>query len=203
MRHLLIRLNVLLPLLVLAPAAWAHPGHGLHVHTAFGAFSAGFVHPFSGLDHILAMVAVGLWAAQMGGRALWAVPLSFVVTMAVGGALGVAGVPLPGVELGIAGSVLVFGLLITVGARLPLAMGMALTALFALFHGYAHGAELVAGASALAYGAGFVVATAALHGLGLGAGVTARGQLPGRAIRIGGGAIAGAGAYLLALLALA
>ena len=202
MKHLLKRLNVLLPLLALAPAAWAHPGHGLHVHTALGVFSAGFSHPFSGLDHILAMVAVGLWAAQMGGRALWAVPLSFVVAMALGGALGVGGVPLPGVELGIAGSVMVFGLLITVGARLPLAAGMALTALFALFHGHAHGAELAAGASALTYGAGFVLATATLHGLGLAAGVIARGQLPGRLLRFGGAAIAAGGAYLLAALVL-
>ena len=202
MKHLMKRLNVLLPLLVLAPAAWAHPGHGLHVHTALGAFSVGFAHPFSGLDHILAMVAVGLWAAQMGGRALWAVPLSFVAAMSIGGALGMAGVPLPGVELGIAGSVLVFGLLITVGIRLPLVAGMALTALFAVFHGHAHGAELVAGASALAYGAGFVAATLALHALGLVAGVAATGRLPGRLLRLGGAAIAAAGAYLVAALAL-
>ncbi len=158
----------------------------------------GVEHPFSGLDHILAMVAVGLWAAQLGGRALWLVPLTFVLTMAVGGALGLLGLQLPMVELGIAGSVLVFGVLVALASRLPLAASMALVGLFALFHGYAHGTEMAAGSSALWYGLGFMLSTAALHLTGIGVALTARSGIPARLLRVGGAVIAASGVLLLA-----
>ena len=158
----------------------------------------GVEHPFSGLDHILAMVAVGLWAAQLGGRALWLVPLTFVLTMAAGGALGFLGIPLPMVELGIAGSVVVLGVLVALASRLPLAVSMALVGLFALFHGYAHGAEMAAESSALWYGLGFMLATATLHALGIGMALAAGRGVPARLVRVGGAAIAASGMLLLA-----
>lgn len=160
-------------------------------------FAAGLSHPFSGLDHILAMVAVGLWAAQLGGRALWLVPLTFVLTMAAGGALGFMGMPLPHVELGIAGSVLVLGGLVALSSRLPLAASMGLVGIFAVFHGYAHGAEMAAEASAVWYSLGFMVATAILHGIGIGAGVAAGRGVPARLVRFSGAAIAASGLVML------
>lgn len=158
----------------------------------------GVEHPFSGLDHILAMVAVGLWAAQLGGRALWSIPLTFVLTMAAGGALGFLGVPLPMVELGIASSVVVLGVLVALASQLPLAVSMTLVGLFALFHGYAHGAEMVVESSALWYGLGFMLATATLHALGIGIALAAGRGVPARLVRVGGAAIAASGMLLLA-----
>jgi len=158
----------------------------------------GVEHPFSGLDHILAMVAVGLWAAQLGGRALWSIPLTFVLTMAAGGALGFLGVPLPMVELGIASSVVVLGVLVALASRLPLAVSMVLVGLFALFHGYAHGAEMAAESSALWYGLGFMLATATLHAIGIGMALAAGRGVPARLVRVGGAAIAASGMLLLA-----
>lgn len=158
----------------------------------------GVEHPFSGLDHILAMVAVGLWAAQLGGRALWSVPLTFVLTMAAGGALGFLGVPLPMVELGIAGSVVALGVLVALASRLPLAVSMSLVGLFALFHGYAHGTEMAAESSALWYGLGFMLATATLHAIGIGMALAAGRGVPARLVRVGGAAIAASGMLLLA-----
>jgi urease accessory protein len=150
----------------LAPSlASAHPGHdgASLVH--------GFLHPLGGVDHIIAMVAVGLLAARLGGRALWLVPASFVVTMAAAGLVGMAGVSLPYAETGIAISVFVLGAVAVFGFAMPLAAAMGLVAFFAVFHGYAHGAEMPETASGLAYGAGFVVATALLHGVGIGIGL--------------------------------
>jgi urease accessory protein len=183
--------------LVLAPCvASAHPGHegtpGL-VH--------GFLHPLGGLDHILAMVAVGLFAARLGGRALWLVPASFVVTMAAAGVAGMAGFALPYVEAGIALSILVLGAAIALEWTMPVAAAMGLVAFFAVFHGHAHGAEMPQTMSGLAYGMGFVAATAALHGLGIGLGLVIgrSGKTASRRIlEIGGGAAALAGAALLA-----
>lgn len=153
--------------LAMAPAAaLAHAGVG-----ATAGFAHGFGHPISGLDHILAMVAVGLFAAQLGGRAWWAVPATFVAVLALGGILGVAGVPLPFVELAIALSVVTFGLVIVVGRPWPVGLAMALVGAFALFHGHAHGTEMPADASGLAYGLGFVVATGLLHACGFGLGL--------------------------------
>ena len=181
----------------LAPAiASAHTGIG-----ATTGFLHGFWHPIGGIDHVLAMVAVGLFAAQLGGRALWAVPATFVAVMATGGALGMAGVALPAVEVGIALSVLVLGLLVLAGRRWPLGLAMALVAVFAVFHGHAHGAEMPIDASGLSYGLGFMLATALLHlaGIGLGIGL---GRLAategGRLIQASGAAIALAGVVLLA-----
>ena len=187
----LARLTAALALVALgaAPAA-AHPGPG-------DGFAAGFAHPLGGFDHLLVMVAVGLWAAQLGGRALWAVPAAFVAVMAAGGALGTAGVALPGVEAWIAASAVVLGLAVAFAIKAPVAAGAALVGLFALFHGHAHGSELPAGASGLAFGLGFALATAALHGAGLAAGLYSR-DVAGRWVaRAGGAATAAAGLLLI------
>lgn len=154
-------------------AAWAHVGVG-----STHGFVHGFVHPVSGIDHVLAMVAVGIFAANLGGRALWAVPLSFVGAMAIGGALGIAGVAVPMVEAGIAISVIVLGLAVALRWQWPVAAAMALVGLFAIFHGHAHGAEMPVDASGLGYAGGFMLATALLHvvGIGLGIGVAKLGH---------------------------
>ena len=135
-----------------------------------GSFMAGFSHPLFGLDHILVMVAVGLWASQIGGRALWLVPAAFVGTMAFGFGLAVAGVDLPFVEPAILASVVALGLLIAMAARFDTIASAALVAAFALFHGHAHGGELGA-AGAASFGIGFVVATALLHAAGIAIGI--------------------------------
>ncbi len=172
-----------------------------HTFGAAGAgLNAGLAHPFLGLDHLLAMVAVGLWAAQQGGAATWRVPGVFVAVMAVGALLGLAGAPLAAVEFGIAGSVLLFGVLVALSARLPAGAGMALVGFFALFHGHAHGTELAMTAAPALYGLGFLVATASLLGAGVGAGLVAR--HPARPasdawLRTGGAVIASAGAALV------
>jgi len=183
----------LLAVLSLAPAL-------AHAHTGVGdthGFAHGFGHPLLGLDHLLAMIAVGLWAAQIGGRALWAVPLTFVSMMTLGGALGITGVPMPFVEQGIATSVLLLGLLIALAVRLPLVFSVPLVALFAICHGHAHGAEMPENASGLAYAAGFVIATAILHGIGIGLGMLIQRTTAAPLIRFAGAAIAVAGVYLL------
>ena len=141
-----------LALLALAPeAAMAHSGH------AAGGFSLGFMHPLVGLDHVLAMVAVGLFAWHLGGKALWLVPTAFVVTMAVGGAVGMAGTGLPLVEIGIALSIVVIGGLVALRRTMPTEIAMTVVAVFALFHGHAHGAEMGQAASGLVYGLGFLL----------------------------------------------
>lgn len=190
-----LRLALTAATLLFPALAQAHPGHEGHELT--WDFSAGAAHPLSGLDHLLAMVAVGLWAAQLGGRARWLVPAAFVGVMALGGALGQSGVVVvPGVEQGIAASVLVLGLLIAAAVRLPVAAGMALVGGFAVFHGFGHGAEMPATAGGLGYGAGFVAATAALHAAGLGLGLLAGKFSPG-ATRIAGWGVAAAGVVIL------
>ena len=129
---------------------------------------AGLTHPFVGLDHLLAMIAVGIWAGQLGGRAVWLIPLTFVSVMAAAATLASFGLLLPLMEPAIACSVLVLGLLIAGSVRLPTSVGVLLVSLFAVFHGYAHGLELPQAASPILYGAGFVLATALLHGIGIG-----------------------------------
>lgn len=173
--------------LTLAPGvAFAHPGHG-----ADSSLLAGFWHPFSGIDHLLAMTAVGLLASQLGGRALWAVPTTFVAVMAFGGVLGADGVALPFVETAIALSVAVFGILILSGISLPVLAAMVLVGGFALFHGYAHGAEMPSGGALMAYGFGFVTATALLHSLGITLGLAiSRINQPHRVVQACGAAIA-------------
>src|ERR1019366_587023 len=188
-------LRTTLPLLTIffLPAlAQAHPGLPGHTH----GFTNGLAHPLTGLDHICAMVAAGLWAAQRGGRALWAVPLAFVSVMALGGMLGMAGGAFPFVETGIATSVLILGVLIAASVRLPLLMSVLIVGVFALFHGFAHGAEMPATASGLAYGMGFILATASLHLGGIGLGLSAKQLGSMRLIRYAGGAIAACGIYL-------
>ena len=174
-------------------------GNSVQAHTGVSHinFIAGLTHPLSGLDHVLAMIAVGVWATQLGRRALWCVPLAFVATMAVGGLFGFAGLPLPLVEVGIAGSVLILGGLIALASRLSLAASMVLVGVFALFHGYAHGAEMIAGSTALWYSVGFMLTTALLHGAGLGIGLMAQRGLPARGLRLGGAVIAASGMWLL------
>ena len=182
-----------LALIFLLPSlAQAHPGAPGHTH----GFTNGLLHPLTGLDHICAMLAVGLWAAQRGGRALWLVPATFVSLMIVGGILGLGGANIPYVEQGIAASVLVLGILTAAAARLPLGVSVAIVGLFALFHGYAHGAEMPKTESSLAYGIGFVLATSSLHLAGIGVGLAAQRFDATRLIRIMGGTIATYGFYL-------
>ncbi|WP_407943619.1 HupE/UreJ family protein [Methylobacterium sp. EM32] len=180
-------------LLLSSHAAFAHPGHG----EAAG-LAQGFAHPLSGADHLLAMVAVGLLAAARGGRALWAVPLAFLGMMAVGGALGAAGIALPFVEVGIGLSVVAFGLAAAFGAGLPLAAALGLVGAFAVFHGHAHGAEMPETASGLTYGLGFLTASALLHLAGIGLGLAAGRAAQGRALPFAGAAVAVAGVAVLA-----
>ena len=181
----------------LTPAlAFAHTGVG----DAHG-FAHGFLHPIGGLDHVLAMVAVGIFAANLGGRALWAVPASFVALMAFGGFLGMAGIDLPFVELGIALSVVALGGAVALGWKnWPLDAAMALVGVFALFHGHAHGAEMPEAASGAAYAAGFMLATATLHlvGIGIGLAIGKVGAHAPRVIQALGAVVAVAGMGLLA-----
>ncbi len=181
-------LRALILLCVLAPtAALAHPGHG------GSSLTDGLVHPITGLDHVLAMVAVGLLSAQLGGRAVWLTPLTFLGVLAVGGALGMAGVNLPFAETGIVLSVIVLGLAVALSLSLPTLGAMALVGLFAVFHGYAHGAEMPGGALGLPYAAGFLTTTALLIGVGVGLGLlTSR-----RAVQVAGGAMAALGVAIL------
>lgn len=155
-----------LALMALPSVAFAHPGHG----DAAGLIH-GFMHPVGGLDHVLAMVAVGVFAFVLGGRALWLVPLSFVGMMAVGFLLGVGGVNVPFVELGIALSSVVIGAVAASGRSVPVIGAMALVGVFAIFHGHAHGAEMPQDSSGLEYAAGFMLATALLHAVGIAAAI--------------------------------
>ncbi|TGP24210.1 MULTISPECIES: HupE/UreJ family protein [unclassified Mesorhizobium] len=150
--------------LAAAMPAYAHIGIG-----TTSSFAAGFAHPLSGLDHLAVMIAVGLWAAMKGGRAVWAWPLAFVGVMLVGGALGMLHVPVPFVEPAILASVVALGLLVALAVDLPVSAGVAIIGLFALFHGHAHGAEVPENAGGLEYVAGFAVATALLHAIGIAA----------------------------------
>jgi urease accessory protein len=179
---------------LLAPAlAWAHVGQG----DISGGFVAGFEHPILGLDHVVAMVAVGLWGAQLGPPAIWVLPVTFPLVMAFGGLLGGLGVDLPGVEIGIAASAIALGLMVTLAVRPPLWVAGALVGLVAIFHGYAHGAELPESANVLAYALGFVIATGSLHVLGIIIGLINRWPWGNRSLQAGGAAIAACGVYFL------
>ncbi|MCU1737282.1 MULTISPECIES: HupE/UreJ family protein [unclassified Pseudomonas] len=180
-----------LALLLIPAVAFAHPGHG------DSGWMAGVSHPISGIDHLLAMVAVGLWAAQQQGTARWALPCTFVGTMLVGGVLGFEGLALPALESGIAASVLALGLAVALAVRPPLSLAIAATALFALFHGVAHGLELPDMSSPWTYAAGFVVATATLHALGYGV-VRVLPLAAAPLVRVAGVASAATGIWLLA-----
>jgi len=160
-------------------------------------FLAGLHHPISGLDHVLAMVSVGLWGAQLGAPAIWLLPVTFPVVMALGGLLGLLGVPLPGVEIGIALSAIVLGLAVSAAWRPPLWTAAVIVGLFAIFHGHAHGTELPAGASGLTYSLGFVAATGLLHALGIGIGTIHRWPGGKVVLRAAGAAVAVAGVVFL------
>jgi urease accessory protein len=164
-------------------------------------FSAGFAHPFSGVDHLLAMLAIGIWAAQNKRPALWVLPIVFPSMMAVGAAIAVAGVHFSGAEIGVAGSVVMLGLLIAFAVAMPVWASSLLVSLFAITHGYAHCVELPNGASALQYCAGFIMATALLHLLGLTVGLAAGDKMAEKVVRIAGAGIGATGVYLLAGLA--
>lgn len=175
-------------LLLTSGTALAHPGH-------VGGLAAGIAHPYTGLDHLLAMLAVGLWVAQQSARdAIWKIPLTFVCVMAGGALMGMAGLPLPRVEAGIAASVVILGLLVAFSLRLPTAAGMAVVASFALFHGHAHGAEAPLGSLA-GFATGFILATISLHALGVALGWYARHRAD-MVLRLAGAGVALAGAWL-------
>lgn len=188
-----------------APAAVAAVALGLlcgpalaHVEAVHvQGFLSGVAHPVSGLDHVLAMVAVGIWGAQLGAPALWLLPLAFPIMMALGSLLGLLGIPLPGVEIGIAASALLLGGAVLSGRRVPLAIALALVGLFAIFHGHAHGTELPPGQSGLLYSLGFVIATGCLHAVGIGIGTIQRWPSGRVALRVTGGGIGLAGLFFL------
>jgi urease accessory protein len=191
MRHTTTKILTTIILLATSSAAFAHPGHNI------SGLAAGLMHPFSGLDHLLAMVAVGLWAAQSGGRKVWLLPATFMTMLAAGAGIAMQWQALPLVEAGIAVSVLALGLIITLSLQLPAVFSVAITGLFGLLHGYAHGLELPASAEPVEYALGFLAATAILHlsGITLGVALRHRHLLLTRVI---GSAIAVSGVYLLA-----
>lgn len=164
---------------------------------AAGGFLSGLGHPVSGLDHVLAMVAVGLWGAQLGSPALWVLPVTFPMMMAFGGMLGLMGAPLPGVEVGIATSAVVLGTLILRQVRFGLPAALAIVAIFAVFHGHAHGTELSPGENAILYSLGFVIATGLLHAAGIGIGLIHRWEFGRVALRGAGSAIMAGGMFFL------
>jgi urease accessory protein len=185
-------LAALAAIVVLNTPAFAHTAPG----QAQG-FITGFLHPLSGPDHILAMVAVGIWGSQLGRPAIWVLPVAFPLVMSFGGALGVRGVPLPGVEIGVAASALVLGIMIALSARPPLWIAAVIVGAFAIFHGHAHGTELPKAASPLTYALGFVLATGLLHVCGILIGLINFWPSGARVLRVTGGFIAAIGAVLL------
>ena len=182
---------LLVPLPALAHAAGESAGAG---------FLTGFLHPIRGIDHVLAMFAIGLWGSQLGMPGIWVLPVAFPLVMAFGGALGIAGVPLPGTEIGIVLSVIGLGTAIALALRPPVAIALCITACFAIFHGHAHGAELPGKTGAIAYSAGFVLATGLIHLTGIGTGLVIHLPRGPALVRVGGGCIAIAGLYLAARL---
>ena len=189
------RLHLILAALLTATPAFAHTGEGT------GGFVSGLAHPVFGLDHVVAMVAVGLWGVFLRAPAIWLLPIVFPLVMAFGGVLGILGVPLPAVETGIASSAIVLGLMVALAARPPLWAAAVLVGAFAIFHGYAHGKELPDGANAVAFSAGFVIATGLLHLCGIGFGGLSRWPAGRLAVRGAGGAIALIGVTYLTGLA--
>lgn len=191
-RSRLVAIPILISLVLLAGPAAAHDGGG----TA-GGFLEGFRHPLGGLDHLLAMVAVGIWGAFLGRPLLYVLPLLFPTLMAMGGVVGMAGLPIPPVEVGIALSVLVLGAAIALAQRAPVWLACLVVGVFGLFHGYAHGAELPVASDPVAYSAGFVLSTGLLHLAGIGIGLLSHYPAGRVAARLAGGGIAVAGAFFL------
>lgn len=186
------RIVATLFLLLLAAPAAAHTGEDL------SGFANGFFHPLFGWDHVAAMVAVGLWGAFLGRPAIYLLPIVFPLVMALGGALGIAGVPVPGVEAGIAASAIVLGLCVMMAARPPLWVAAILVGAFAIFHGHAHGTELPEATNPFGYAAGFVIATGLLHLAGIGFGAITRFAMGAVAVRACGALIVLAGIVFLA-----
>lgn len=191
----------MLRVLMVVLAAACAPAAAAHTSSVAGGFVGGLAHPVFGLDHVVAMVAVGLWGAFLGAPAIVVLPIVFPLVMAIGGVLGILGVPLPGVEIGIAASAIVLGLMVVFAVRPPLWIAAVLVGAFAIFHGHAHGAELPPGADALAYSAGFVIATGLLHLAGIALGLLTRWPAGSVVVRAAGGLIAGVGAFFLVRLA--
>jgi urease accessory protein len=187
--------GIALAALAVASPAMAHTGEGLA-----GGFAGGFMHPLLGPDHIAAMLAVGLWGAFLGAPAIFILPVVFPLVMALGGVLGILGVPLPGIEIGIAVSAVVLGLMVALAAKPHLAIAAVLVGAFAIFHGHAHGTELPDGTDALAYALGFVIATGLLHLAGIAFGLLTKYPGGRLAVRAAGGAIAIAGIVFLGRL---
>ncbi len=183
---------LLCALLLSAELAQAHIQKG----EAAG-FLSGVRHPISGLDHVVAMIAVGLWGAQLGAPAIWVLPVAFPMVMAFGGMLGLMGVPLRGTEYGIAASAILLGAVVLLKLRPPLAAAAVLVGVFAIFHGYAHGTELPPGQSGLLYSMGFVIATGCLHAVGIGIGTVHRWPWGHAFVRAAGGIVAVTGVYFL------
>lgn len=181
---------------LLSSPAMAHSGGGMA-----GGFVSGFSHPISGWDHVVAMVAVGLWGAFLGAPAIWLLPVVFPLVMAFGGVLGILGVPIPSVEVGIALSAVVLGLCVACAVRPPLWIAAVIVGLFAIFHGHAHGTELPQAADAYTYAIGFVIATGLLHVAGIAFGLLARWEVGKLAVRASGGGIALIGVVFLAGMA--
>ncbi len=173
--------GVAVAVLLLPSLAAAHSESGI-----IGGFESGFLHPLTGLDHIVAMVAVGLWGAFLGQPAVWLLPVLFPIVMALGGAAGILGIPLPHVEIGIALSGIVLGLMVALAARPPLWVAAVLVGFFAVFHGHAHGTELPNAANPATYAAGFVLATGMLHLSGIAFGLLTRWRVGLVAVRGGG-----------------
>lgn len=197
MRRLVPFSLALVACLLPAVSAFAHPGHeGDVVYT--NAFAAGLLHPLFGIDHLLAMVAVGLLAARAGGRAMGLLPVAFLAAMSLGGALSAGSVYIPWVEYGIAASVAAFGLLLALAGKAPLRIAAPIVAGFAVLHGWAHLAELPVAASATEYAAGFLLSTAALHAAGIGIGLALRGPAQERSFHFAGAGIAAASVLILA-----
>jgi urease accessory protein len=185
--------RILLAAVLLSPlTVLAHVEGG-----AAGGLLSGFGHPISGLDHVLAMVAVGLWGAQLGAPAIWLLPVAFPTMMAFGGLLGLSGVELPAVELGIALSAVILGALILGAIRLPLAAALLVVGFFAVFHGHAHGTEMTPGQSAILYSIGFVIATGLLHALGIGVGLIHHWRVGRIALRGAGSVVLAGGLFFL------
>ena len=181
-----------LALVLTASAASAHTGEGIN-----SGFASGFWHPILGWDHVVAMVAVGLWGAFLGSPAIWALPVVFPLVMAFGGALGILGVPLPAVETGIALSGVILGLLIAFAVRAPVWVAAVIVGAFAIFHGHAHGTELPQQFNAYGYAIGFVIGTGLLHLAGIAFGALTRSEAGRVAVRGAGGLIAAVGAAFL------
>lgn len=183
---------VLAGFLVFPPSAHAHIQQGQAI-----SFVTGLEHPWSGLDHVLAMIAVGLWGAQLGNPAIWLLPITFPLVMSLGALMGLLGIPLPGIEIGIAVSAIVLGIMVLAELRPNLIVAALLVGCFAIFHGHAHGTELPAGQSGMLYSMGFVIATGCLHGIGIATGLIHRWPIGKLALRGSGAFIAAMGVFFL------